>query len=113
MIKQDCGNASIVEEDIDATIVSRSKSGEDNPQIGLNISILSCSQLSKVTKHCQANTTSLWKQGKFDVETIAKVKDVLGADERGQITLLQYALTAPIVRKLDRLQSRNKQGKVV
>ena len=40
LARRDCGNAGTVEEGTDATIVSRSESGEDNPQAGLNISIL-------------------------------------------------------------------------
>ena len=42
----------------------------------------------------------------------AEVEDALGADKGGQTTLSQYALTAPVVRRLGGLRSRNKRGKV-
>ncbi len=45
----------------------------------------------------------LKKQGKFDEEAIAEVEDAFGADEGGQTTLSQYALTAPVVCRLDEL----------
>ncbi len=81
MARRDCGNAGKVEEDTDAAIVSRSESGEDNPQAGPNISILLRLQSSKPTKRRRANTTSPRKQRKFDEEAIAEVEDALGADE--------------------------------
>ena len=110
--RRDCGNAGTVEEGTDAAIVSRSESGEDNPQAGPNISILPRPQSSKATKRRRANTASPRKRGKFDAEAIAEVEDALGADEGGQPTLSQYALTAPVVRRLGGLRSRNKRGKV-
>lgn len=110
--RRDCGNAGTVKEGTDAAIVSRSESGEDNPQAGPNISILPRPQSSKPTKSRRANTTSPRKRGKFDAEAIAEVEDALGADEGGQTTLSQYALTAPVVRRLGGLRSRNKRGKV-
>ena len=111
--RRDCGNAGTVGEGTDAAIVSRSESGEDNSQAGPNISILPRPQLSKATKRHRANTTSPQKRGKFDAETIVKVEDALCVDEGGQTTLSQYALTAPVVRRLGGLRSCNKQGKVV
>ncbi len=51
-------------------------------------------QSSKPTKQCGANNTSPRKQEKFDVEAIAEVEDVLGADKGDPTTLSQYTLTA-------------------
>lgn len=48
----------------DAVVVSWSESKKDNPQAGLNISILLYPQSSKPTKSCRTNTTFPWKQGK-------------------------------------------------
>ena len=110
--RRDCGNAGTVEEGTDTAIVSRSESGEDNPQAGPNISVLLRSQSSKPTKRRRANTTPTRKQEKFDAEAIAEVEDALRADEGGQTNLSQYALTAPVVRRLGGLRSRNKRGKV-
>ncbi len=100
MERQDCCNTSTVEERIDATIVPRSKMGEDNPQAGLNISILACPQLSKLTKRHLANITSPRKHTKFDAEAIAEVEDILSTDEGSLTTLLQYALTPTVIRRL-------------
>ncbi len=108
----DCSNTGTVEEGTDTVIVLKSESGKNNPQAGPNISILPCLESSKPTKRRRANTTSPRKRGKFDAEAIAEVEDALGADEGGQNTLSQYPLTAPVVRRLGGLRSRNKQGKV-
>ncbi len=106
--RRDCGNACT-----DAAVVSRSESGEDNPQAGPNISILPRPQSSRPIKRRRANTASPRKRGKFDGEAIAEVEDALAADEGGLTALSQYALTAPVVRRLGGLRSRNKRGKVV
>lgn len=42
LTRQDCGNTSIVGEGINVAIILKSKNGENNPQIGPNISILPC-----------------------------------------------------------------------
>lgn len=42
MAKQDCDNANIIKKDIDTVIVLKNKNKENNPQAGLNISILPC-----------------------------------------------------------------------
>ncbi len=94
-------------------IVSKSENEEDNPQASPSIPTLPRLQLSKLMYRCWVNITSFWKYGKFDVGVIAKVEDAFGADERKQTTLLQYALTASVVCRLNRLQIQNKQGKVV
>ena len=101
-----------VEEDTDATVVLWSENGKDDPQVGLNISILPRPQSSTLTKQRGANRTSSQKQRTFNVETIAEVEDVLDGDKRDQKTLLQYLLTAQVVCRLNELQSWNKRGKV-
>ena len=87
LAKQDCGNAVIVEESIDIAIVSRSKSGEDNPQASLNISILPHPQLSKAINHHWINTTFSRKPGEFDIEAITEVEDALSVNERDHTIL--------------------------
>lgn len=101
LTRRDSANEDKVEWGKDISIVTKNEIGENNPHAGPHMPILPCSLSSKPTKRRQVNITSTQKQGKFDAETMAEVEDALTTNERGPITLLYYALTAPLVFRLD------------
>ena len=96
LARRDCSNTSTKKEYTHAAIISISESGEDSPQASTKTPSLPRAQPPKVTKRHRTNTTSPRKQGKFDAQAIAEIKDALGADEGCQTTLSQYAISASV-----------------
>ncbi len=66
------------------------------------------------TKRPRSNTNSNRKRNKINTEAKAEAHaEIVEAlnSEKNQTTLSQFQLTAPVVQKLEGLQSRNKRGK--